>query len=111
MGSLAAFYAVARAEYGLGDGQSYRSSSWGMQPSSRSQFARWSPAETAIIYFYLAAGPRLLNPVTGMPFRDAQAFIGMARMALGFNRSVVQWYRKTKRLVSLTRPQLIISNH
>lgn len=103
MGSLAPFYAAARAEFGLAEGQEYRDLLYarpGPSGSRDREFARWTPAETAVIRFYRAAGSRLRNPTSGLPFQNAASFVATAQSLLGFTRSHKQFARKYKRLVS-----------
>ena len=86
------YWRVRRLRYGLQDGEEYRPPTRGALATSR--FARWSPAELAILLWHDDVRGRLVSSFTGLPFTSVRAVIFEMREAFRFRRSSQKFNRK-----------------
>ena len=88
-------YNAVRAEFGLEPDAVYRPPTRGA--SAQSRFARWSPAELAILRWHEAVRGTLVSSA-GLPFASTRALVLALRAAYGFRRTASQFLRKRERL-------------
>ncbi|KAF0291907.1 hypothetical protein FJT64_010049 [Amphibalanus amphitrite] len=86
---------MRRTQFGLDEKEPYRPPTKGA--SAASKFARWSPAELAILWWHHSVQSTLVSSA-GLPFGSAKALVLALREAFGFRRSVQQLQRKRERL-------------
>ncbi|XP_043208429.1 formin-like protein 1 [Amphibalanus amphitrite] len=86
---------MRRTQFGLDEKEPYRPPTKGA--SAVSKFARWSPAELAILWWHHSVQSTLVSSA-GLPFGSAKALVLALREAFGFRRSVQQLQRKRERL-------------
>ncbi|KAF0288929.1 Titin [Amphibalanus amphitrite] len=94
MESLGPIYQQVRREFGLAPGEEYRPPTGA---AADSRFARWSPAEQAIMRWLNANERRLVSRTTGMPFRSVRALVLELRHFFNFRRTATQLVRRRKR--------------
>ena len=88
------YYQRARRSRGVPDGEQYRPPT-GTDPGSR--YARWNPAEEALLAWYEDVKDRLVSPVTRLPFSSARSLVLALHGAFRFRRSAAQFGKKRRR--------------
>ena len=88
-------YNAVRAEFGLEPEAVFQPPT--RDASAQSRFARWSPAEVAILRWYEDVRVTLVSPA-GLPFASTRALVLALRAAYGFRRTASQFLRKRERL-------------
>ena len=86
---------VRAAEFGLEPGTTYQPPTRGA--SAQGRFARWSPAELAILRWHESVRGRLVSSA-GLPFASTRALVLALKEAYGFKRTAAQFLKKRERL-------------
>ena len=76
------FYESVRRYFGLAPGEQFGGGA--AEPDCRSRFARWSPAETAIMQWYEAVQHQLVHNTTGRAFRHLRDLLAALRINFWF---------------------------
>ena len=92
---LPTYNEVRAAEFGLEPGQKYQPPTRGA--SAQGRFARWSPAELAILRWHESVKGHLISSA-GLPFASTRALVLALKEAYGFKRTAAQFQKKRERL-------------
>ena len=82
---------VRLEEFGLAPGQAARQ-------GERSRFARWSPAEVAILRWLQDARHRLVSPSIRLPYPNLMTLVAQVRLHFRMTRGADKILRKLRRL-------------